>query len=182
MGPAAESGPGRRGRAEHAFFRWVSYGEQLVGACALLVIFVLVFIQALQRYLPVSGWLWTGELSQFCLVWLTFSVTGYLLGRGQHITLQVVDVIRAAWLLRWIKAFANAVVAVVAAGFVLEGYSLVTEHGQVSPALQMPMSWLYVIPLLGFALTAIRGMLGIVVPSVTAGGTAAHSDTAKDDL
>ena len=48
--------------------------ELAIAAAALTTMFVLVLIQAAQRYLPVEGWAWTGELARFCLVWLTFTI------------------------------------------------------------------------------------------------------------
>jgi hypothetical protein len=52
--------------------------ELSIGVAALLLIFALVLLQAAQRYLPIDGWPWTGELARFGLVWLTFVVAGVL--------------------------------------------------------------------------------------------------------
>lgn len=166
----------RDDRHPHPALRWVALAEALVAGTALLVIFGLVLTQAVQRYLPVTGWAWTGELAQYCLVWLTFSMIGYLMGRGDHITLQVVDNVKSQAVRRAVMVFANLVVAAISIGFVAEGYQLVTsESGQVSPAMRMPLVWLYVIPLLGFALTAVRALVGVFAP-VPAGGSSASPD------
>ena len=67
-----------------------------VAALATAMIFVLVLVQAFQRYLPVDGWTWTGELSRYGLVWLTFVAAGVLVTRDGHIALQMVDTQRPA--------------------------------------------------------------------------------------
>lgn len=155
--------PAGRDRQAPAPLRWIAGVEKLVGCLALLTIFVMVLTQALQRYLPVAGWAWTGELARYCLVWLTFSMVGYLMGRGDHITLQVVDNVKSRAVRHGVHVFANLVVAAVSVGFVLEGFHLVTaQTGQVSPALQMPLQWLYVIPLAGFALTVLRAVVAVL--------------------
>jgi TRAP-type C4-dicarboxylate transport system permease small subunit len=167
--------PDSRERRRHPVLRYVEVAEQIIGALALLIIFVLVLTQALQRYLPVTGWAWTGELAQYCLVWMTFSLVGYLFGRGEHITLQLVDNLSSATARRLVQAFACLAVAVISVGFVIEGWALVSDDsGQVSPALQMPLVWLYWIPLVGFALAAIRAVLGIFLPWVASTPTNAN--------
>lgn len=145
-----------------AVLRWTEACEVVAGVVLLLTIFVLVLIQAAQRYLPIDSWVWTGELAKFSLVWLTFAVAGYLLGRDQHITLQLVDRVPRPRVLRAIRMFAAAVVAATCAAFAYEAALLVSaETTQSSPALGMPMSWLYVIPLCGLALTGIRAVVQV---------------------
>jgi len=161
-------------RRAHPALRWVAAAETFVAGAAVLLIFALVLIQAGQRYLPVTGWAWTGELAEYCLVWLTFSIVGYLFGNGQHITLQVVDNLRSTRVQKAVRVFADAMVALIAIGFAAEAYDLVSTSRQVSPAMRMPIAWLYVIPLAGFVLTAVRAVLAIFAPGLdTSGGTAA---------
>jgi TRAP-type C4-dicarboxylate transport system permease small subunit len=74
--------------------------ELSIGVAALLVIFGLVLLQAAQRYLPIDGWPWTGELARFCLVWLTFVVAGVLVSRDSHISIEMIDLVPGAVLRR----------------------------------------------------------------------------------
>lgn len=171
----APDGVAGHGRPVNAILRWVGFGEQFVGVLALATIFALVLTQAIQRYLPMGGWAWTGELAQYCLVWLTFGLVGYLMGRDEHITLKLADNMRSPALRRGVHVFAHLVVAVICVGFVGEGFNLVSsDSGQVSPALQMPLVAVYVVPLLGFALTGLRAVLAMFrSPS---GGTDTSAD------
>ena len=73
--------------------RVVTAIELAIGAAAMLLIFFLVLVQALQRYLPVDGWSWTGELARFSLVWLTFVVAGVLVTRDSHISIEMIDAV-----------------------------------------------------------------------------------------
>ena len=146
--------------------RWSRIGRVVTGieiglaALVLVVMFVLVLFQAAQRYLPFEGLTWTGELARFCLVWLAFVMTGVLVSTDGHIALEMVDLIKKPMVLRVIRVVALLIVAVIGAGFAAEAWDLMlTQTRLKSPALEMPMSWLYVLPLLGFVSTAVRGLI-----------------------
>jgi TRAP-type C4-dicarboxylate transport system permease small subunit len=150
--------------------------ELAIGATALLLIFFLVLVQAAQRYLPVDGWSWTGELARFSLVWLTFVVAGVLVSSDSHIAIEMVDGIGSASVRRWVRVISCLVVAAVGVGLTGEAWNLVHTQGVLrSPAMGMPMSWLYAISLLGFVSTVVRALvaaarfavLGVPEPAVT---------------
>ena len=146
--------------------RWSRIGRVVtgieigLGAAVLVLMFVLVLFQAAQRYLPFEGLTWTGELARFCLVWLTFVMTGVLVSTDGHIALEMVDLIKKPMVLRVIRVVALVIVAVIGAGFAAEAWELMqTQNRLKSPALEMPMSWLYALPLLGIVSTAVRGLI-----------------------
>ncbi|GAA0904571.1 TRAP transporter small permease [Pseudonocardia zijingensis] len=161
MGQDVEDEPERRRWARWAAL--VTRVEIGLAAAALVLVFLLVFVQAAQRYLPVAGWAWTGELARFCLVWLTVTVAGVLVTSDGHIALQLVDSIRNPAVLRAVRVFASLTVAAVGAAFAVEAWDLIVSQGMVkSPSLRMPLSWLYVLPFLGFLSTAVRGVAAAV--------------------
>ncbi|MFP5253762.1 MAG: TRAP transporter small permease [Actinomycetes bacterium] len=151
--------------------------EMGLAGTAVALIFVLILVQALQRYLPIDGWPWTGELARFSLVWLTFVAAGVLITRDGHIALQIVDSIPSEPVVRSIHVLANLLVAVVAVLFVRECWTLYTGSGSLrSPAMRMPMGWHYVLPLLGFVSTAVRSVVSAVL--VVRHGVPAGHDSA----
>jgi TRAP-type C4-dicarboxylate transport system permease small subunit len=158
----------------------ISAAERFIGAAFLAVLLLLVLLQTVVRFLPVGGWVWTGELARFCLVWLTFALSGHLMERGEHITLEVVDYVATGRPLWLVRAFANVVTAVVCLGFAVESFAMVTEEtAQASPAIGLPMALTYVIPLAGFALTCLRAGLGVVWRPPAAPVTAVHGVTVE---
>jgi TRAP-type C4-dicarboxylate transport system permease small subunit len=139
--------------------RWVTGLELAIGAAALLLIFFLVLVQVLQRYLPFDGWPWTGELATFSLVWLTFVVAGVLVTSDSHIAIEMVDVVRNPLLRRIVRVVSCLIVAAIGVGLTVEAWTLTEEQGVLkSPALQMPMSWLYGISLIGFVSVVVRAL------------------------
>ncbi|GAA0546347.1 TRAP transporter small permease [Actinomadura livida] len=162
MTSAAAAPPGRRpGR----LLRALSTAEAVTGSVLLAVIGLLTLLQAVQRYLPSGGWVWTGELARFAFVWLTFAMSGYLAARDGHIALKLVDIVAGPRLLRLVGIVANVTVAIVCLNLLYEAWVLVMEDdGQTSPALGMPMRFFYLIPLAGLLLTIVRSVVAIFRP------------------
>ncbi len=134
-----------------------------IGSAALLLIFFLVLVQAAQRHLPFDGWPWTGELARFSLVWLTFVVAGVLVTMDSHIAIEMVDMVPSPLVQRVVRVFANLVVAAVGVGLTAEAWSLMQDQGILkSPAMGMPMSWLYGISLIGFVSTVVRATVAAI--------------------
>jgi len=155
--------------------RVVTKVEVLIAGLAAAMIFVLVLLQAGQRYLPFDGWTWTGELARYGLVWLTFTAAGVLVTRDGHIALELVDELRPELLVRAVHVFALVVVAATGAGFALACWSLMQESGNLTtPSLGLPMQYVYALPLLGFVSTAVRA-------SAAAVQVAMHGVPDKDD-
>ncbi|MCK9793451.1 TRAP transporter small permease [Isoptericola sp. 4D.3] len=126
---------------------------------AVAMIFLLVLYQAAQRFVPVPNVVWTGELSEFALIWLTFGAAGVLVTRDGHIALQLVDNLPRPGLVRAIQVLALLLVAVIATAFAWACWELVSSAGFLtSPALGLPMSWVYAITLVGLVSTTIRAV------------------------
>ena len=158
---ATRSSP--RGWQQSRVVRVITAIEIGLAAVVTVLMFLLVLLQAVQRYLPIEGFTWTGELARFCLVWLAFVLTGVLVTTDGHIALEMVDSIKNETVLRVIRVFAAATVAVIGAAFAAEAWDLIASSGPLrSPSLRLPMSWFYVLPFIGFLSTAIRAGLAAV--------------------
>lgn len=135
-----------------------------IAAALTAVIFLAVLVQAIQRYLPLPGFAWTGELSQFSLVWLTFLAAGVLVTRDGHIALQVIDNLKSERAVRTLHIAAHIIVAIVAILFAWQCTSLIsTSSILTSPSMGMSMSLHYVLPLVGFISTALRSIAAAIV-------------------
>jgi TRAP-type C4-dicarboxylate transport system permease small subunit len=94
-------------------------------------------------------------------------VTGVLVTTDGHIALEVVDLIKSPLVVRAVRVFACLVVAAIGAGFAVEAFELMQSQARLkSPSLRLPMPWLYVLPLIGFVSTAVRGLVAAVVIAV----------------
>lgn len=134
--------------------------EITVGVVMLLTIFVLIVVQAVQRHTPSGSIPWTGEVSRFALVWLTFSVAGVLVTKRNHITLEVVDILPYPRLIRIVQVLALVMIAIIAAALTIEAWALVQTQGVLrSPVLGLSMALVYVPVLLGMVSTVVRSLV-----------------------
>lgn len=157
--------------------RVVTAIEIAIGAAAILLILALVLVQAGQRYLPIDGWPWTGELARFALVWLTFVVAGVLVTSDSHIAIEMVDGLGGPMLRRVVRVLSCLVVAAVGYGLTVEALELVDTQGVLkSPAMGMPMSWLYGISLIGFVSTTVRALVAAVQYAVLGAPEVTYDD------
>ncbi|GAA4368697.1 TRAP transporter small permease [Nocardioides caricicola] len=143
--------------------RVITACELALGVTALLLIFGLVLLQAAQRYLPIDGWPWTGELARFCLVWLTFVVAGVLVTSDSHISIEMVDMVPGETLRRVIRVISCLVMAAIGVALCAEAWELWETQAIIkSPAMRMPMSWLYLISMVGFVSVVVRSLIAAV--------------------
>jgi TRAP-type C4-dicarboxylate transport system permease small subunit len=117
----------------------------------LIVMFVLTTVQVVLRYVFNNALSWSEELVRFVFVWATF--LGAAIGIKEHIHIGVDAIVnllpaslrRYADTLVYLIIFAFGIVMIVA------GMPVVTlTHSQLSPALEVPMSYVYIcVPLAG---------------------------------
>jgi TRAP-type C4-dicarboxylate transport system permease small subunit len=152
----------RRGRFGRVM-RGIEITEAVLGGSLLVVILGLVMIQVTLRFTPTAGWVWTGELAKFAMVWLAFILSGYLMGRDEHVTLDLIDHFLPKRALRVMIGVAQAITALICIAAFYEGYSLVNDQVAIkSPAAQIPMAIIYAVPMIGMGLTAVRCVINIV--------------------
>lgn len=140
--------------------RFVEIIEISVGALLLAAILVLIMAQVVVRFTPLGGWVWTGELARFSLVWLTFATVGYLIMRDKHISIDIVNHLLPHRGRRVVEIIAHLVVAAICAAMFYEGLALVrTQSGIRSSAAEISLAFVYAIPTIGFALGAVRALI-----------------------
>ena len=143
--------------------------EQVIGSLLLFTILVLVVFLVAQRYLPGANFPWTGEVARLSMVWATFVMAGYLAAHDRHIAIHVVDFVFGARALAVTKLLVNVIVLATCLGLVYATYQLVeTDVGQVTAAAEIPLRFVNAVPIVGFALTALRSALAIAVVDIPA--------------
>ncbi|HSK24266.1 MAG TPA: TRAP transporter small permease subunit [Egicoccus sp.] len=137
--------------------------EMAVGGAMLVALLGLVLLQVLLRLVPgLFAGVWTGELARLMLVSLTFAVAGRLTGRGEHITLDMIDHVLGPRQMRAVEAFASVVVGITSIAFATEAWALLTSGAvQRLPSLGIPVSTIYAVPFVGLVLSAFRAFLGL---------------------
>lgn len=138
--------------------------EQAIGTILMVGILFLVLTQVAQRYIPGQGWPWTGEVARYSMVWATFVMAGYLVAHDRHIAIHLVDYVLRGRKLAFVKLLVNVTILVTCLALTYATYDLIANDiGQVTAAAEMPLMWVNVPVLIGFALSALRAALGIFV-------------------
>lgn len=115
---------------------------------------VCVVWQVMSRYILRAPSIYTDEIARFLFIWMALIGGAYTFGKGRHLAIEIL----APALSGWRKQLAQLIVIVIIAFFAVAvmvngGSALVARtlaNGQVSPALQMPMGYIYVaIPISG---------------------------------
>lgn len=151
-----------------SIFHGIGVIEQVIGSVLLVIILVLVLGQVASRYVP-GSWVWTGEVARLSMVWLTLVMAGYLAAHDRHIAIHVVDWVLAGRALAAVKLFVSIAVLVTCLVLLYAAYLLIaTDIGAVTPAAELPLFFVNAVPLVGFALVALRALLGIVLVDLPA--------------
>ena len=152
-----------------AIVHGIGIAEQVIGAVLLAVILILVVALVAQRYLPGVNFPQTGEVARLAMVWGTFLMAGYLMGHDRHIAIHVVDYVLGGRALAAVKLVVNLIVLVTCLVLLYATYLLVAgDIGQVTPAAEIPLQFVNAVPIVGFALTALRALLWIAMNDVPA--------------
>lgn len=137
---------------EPKFLRWLSNVEITLGTFFLFTLFGGVLWQVLGRYVPAMNWPGAGEISRYSLVGLTFITVGYLIGKNGQVTVAVIDGIvgkRGATIVRYVSAI---ILTLICLALTFEAWALFSDGFRRSTAvLQIPLAYLFTLPLIGFA-------------------------------
>jgi TRAP-type C4-dicarboxylate transport system permease small subunit len=142
------------------FTRVIGLIEAVVGSLLVGIIFVMMLLQITLRYVPAFQGVWVGEVARFALVWLTFALVGYLVSKGEHPVIETIDLVIKGRGRRWVLIFVHVVIVVISVAFAADAAALVGSiSGQGTPVLRIPMTVIYVVPMIGFILSAIHALV-----------------------
>ncbi|MGQ4668900.1 TRAP transporter small permease [Metabacillus halosaccharovorans] len=117
---------------------------------------VVVFIQVFMRYVLSSSLVWSEELARYAFIWMIYIGVSYGVKRQAHISVDAVAMLlkrKGKFLLAMCANVAFLAFAVILIYF---SFEVVIQVTRTSPALNIPMQWVYAAPMVGLLLTAIR--------------------------
>jgi C4-dicarboxylate transporter DctQ subunit len=132
-----------------------------------VVIFILfivlvstVFLQVVARYAFNSPPSWTEELARYCQVWIIILASSICIRKGSHLAVDYLSHKFPPYLSRFIQVLISILMSVYVAVVTVFGVRLMlVGHYQVSPAMQINMSYIYVIFPLGGLLMFVEAVL-----------------------
>ena len=126
---------------------------------------IIIFIQVIMRYVFSNSLTWSEELARYLFVWLVYFSVSYTARREKHIRIDAAINLYPKKLRPYIELLSEIIVLAFAIFIAVTGVTVfqkITWSGQMSPAIGLPMQFVYAAPLIGFLLTAIRQLQCIV--------------------
>lgn len=133
----------------------VNKGTEFLTSAFLVIMVVIIFLQIISRILIQSSFPWTEELARFLMIWLTFLGAAFSFQYGAHIGITLIT----NKIPRKLAAVVQVIVCLLCVSLfsilIVQGYDLVMRSTtQVSPALGLPMNYVYtIIPISGLLMT-----------------------------
>lgn len=117
-----------------------------------IFMFITVAYNVFMRFVINQSVGWADELSRFIFIWISFLGAVLAYKNDEHVGLGfVVDKIRSPRIRRIIGVFQQSLILLLLLFLTYYGYTASTTVMNVSPALAIPMSWVYlIVPLCGF--------------------------------
>src|SRR5690625_2796698 len=131
--------------------------EKWLAGAFLGLLFVLLVIQVVSRYVFSSPLPWTEEAARYAMVWLVFLAAAYMSATDGHITITLLDKVLHNVLVRWIKIISRLIVLGACLWMLPSGWKFVDRMFIISsPAASIPMGFVYMAALVGLTLIALH--------------------------
>ena len=123
-----------------------------------MALFVIVGVSVFTRYYLNSSLGWSDELSRFLFIWVTFLGAAYAYALSEHIGLDfVVDRIKNNRTRIMVRLLGEIAIGMVILTIAWYGWDVAASATNVSPALSIPMTYIYgVVPLTGWLMMVMN--------------------------
>lgn len=126
---------------------------------------IVIFVQVVMRYVFQSSLTWSEELARYMFVWLVYFSVSYTARREKHIRIDAAINLYPKNARPYIEILSEVIVLGFSIFIAVTGvtvFNKIAWSGQMSPAMRIPMQFVYAAPMIGMALTAIRQIQCIV--------------------
>lgn len=142
--------------------KFIRKATEVVIVFLFVVLVSAVFLQVVARYAFNSPPSWTEELARYCQVWIILLTSSICIRKGSHLAVDYLSHKFSPLMSRFLQILISCLVAVYVAVVTVFGWRLMlVGHYQASPAMQINMSYIYVIFPLGGLLMFIEAVLSI---------------------
>ncbi|HAQ07188.1 MAG TPA: TRAP transporter small permease [Bacillus bacterium] len=141
------------------------YFEESIIVVLFSTMVLLTFTQVLSRFVLNLSLGWSEEVSRFIFVWVVYLSAAMAAKHRRHIRVEIIDTLFPRAVSKWFGVLSDLLWIAFALYVAFYGFEMVTMvfgHGQLSPAVQLPMGFVYSIIPFGFGLIAFRVLQGIV--------------------
>lgn len=140
--------------------------EDVAGVLCLVGVLVAMALGVFYRYVLNDSLVWPEEVSRYGLIYMTYLGCATGIRRGSHIRIDLVDLVLPPAARRVVAVAVDAVVLLFCAFMAVKTAQIMAVLSTSrSTAMQIPIAWVYLALLLGFALSGLRLILRYVRPA-----------------
>lgn len=143
-------------RLAELFLKALDVLESTAMVVFMAVATVMTFVQVIFRYVLNNSIFWAEEVVLYSIICMSFVGASMGVRKHAHISVDILNTFGSARINRWLLATACVLGAMFGGILLFYGWQLFTttlQRGQLSPALRMPVAWVYApIPIAGVLL------------------------------
>jgi TRAP-type C4-dicarboxylate transport system permease small subunit len=141
------------------------FEELFIGIFSFLMV-VVIAIQVFMRYVMKDSLPWSEEFARYCFIWLVYLGISYGVKKQKHMSVDVLFLALKEKGKSIIQMIGNGLFLVFALFGTIYGYEITLKlltWGQLSPALSIPIGYVYLAGPIGMGLTSIRLVQQIIL-------------------
>ncbi len=133
--------------------------ERIFLTILLATMSVVIGVQVFMRYVFRASLSWSEELTRYCFVWMCYIGISYGVKMQRHIKVDAFALLLPKKVQKWLAILANLIFLGFAVMMIQESWGvreMIAELGQESPAIGIPMQYVYTAVPFGFCLVIFR--------------------------
>jgi len=133
--------------------------EKMICTVTIALMSAIIVAQVFFRYVLNNSLSWSEELARYLFIWTIYIGISYGVKMDKHVAVDAVYSYMPKGVKKYYAMIAYALFLLFAVAIVYYGVTVVgmqISSGQVSPAMGLPMQYVYVAPVVGMVLTVIR--------------------------
>lgn len=133
--------------------------EEVLTSLCLALMVVLIGMQVFNRYVLANSLVWSEELGRYLFIWAVYIGCAYATKQRSHLGVTILQNFAPRWLKKPALLLADALTLVFCGFCIVWGIDMLrflARTGQETPALEIPMYWVYLALPVGMLLMALR--------------------------
>ena len=151
--------------------KWLDeHFEEYIMVVLLALIASVMMLQIIMRYVFNASLSWPEEFTRYCFIWSTFLGVSYCIKRGISLKVDVLFHYLPKSITKYLNILVDLIVIIFFFYLAINSVNVVKDifaSGQISPAMGIPMHYIYLSGLIGFSLSAIRGIQRLILTITT---------------
>lgn len=117
---------------------------------------IVIFMQVFMRYIIGTSLGWSEELARYAFIWMIYIGISYGVKRNRHLKVDVFTLLFKEKGKLILGIISNILFLLFCVLMTYYGFKVSGQLVRLSPALKIPMQWVYLAPVVGLFLTSIR--------------------------